>query len=106
MRRRWSLRNPRRLFSTGDPQPSIPEEGEEEDRRPDSVQEVRPLTGSPLRLRAQTISTATLTGSRHSRTVSDVSLQHSLHHEEERNSSTPTFSPSGLPRHWSLSLHS
>ena len=85
MRRRWTLRRSRRLFSTGDHQPSIPEEGEEEP--PDKVQDF------PPRRRAQTISV----GVRHTRTVSDVTDERPPphHKEEDGSSSSPSLTPSG-----------
>ena len=68
--RRWTLRNPRRLFSTGEPQSAIPEER------------------SLLRARAHT-----LAGGRHSRTISDVTEQYSGTREED--SSSPSLTPLG-----------
>ena len=77
VRRRWTLKNPRRLFSSGDPQPSIPEE----------------VTGDrtelPLRQRSQTASTVL-----HSQTVSNVTAQYPLHGDDDSSSSGLT--PSGI----------
>lgn len=90
MRRRWTLRHPRRLFSTGDPQPSIPEE-EEEEKLPGKLQDP---VDFPLRRRAQTIS---IGGVRHARTVSDITDERTLlnHKEEDGSSSSPSLTPSG-----------
>lgn len=102
MRRRWTLRHPRRLFSTGDHQPSIPEE-EEEEKLTGTVQSPADL---PLRRRAQTISVG---GVRHARTVSDVTNQQAMqlnHREEDESSSSPSLTPSGLSSvSHSLRLH-
>lgn len=88
MRRRWTLRHPRRLFSTGDHQPAIPEE-EEEEKPPGKVQDP---VDFPLRRRAQTISIGAV---RHARTVSDVTDERLLHKEEDGSSSSPSLTPSG-----------
>lgn len=83
LRRRWTLRNPRRLFSTGDPQPSIPEE------EAVKVEPCIDLANTSPRRRAQTVSNV-----HHSRTVSDVTEQQSLPRGEDSSSPAPT--PSGL----------
>ena len=75
VQRRWTLKTPRRLFSTGDSQSAIPEEE-------------AGLGQSHLRQRAKT-----LPGGRHSRTVSDVTEQFAVGREEE--SSSPNLTPSG-----------
>jgi hypothetical protein len=77
LQRRWTLRNPRRLFSTGGHQSSITEEVT-------STAHAQPA----LRQRAHMLS-----GVRHSRTVSDVTEQYMPVREEE--SSSPSLTPSG-----------
>ena len=84
LRRRWTLKNPRKLFSTGDPQPSIPEEGEGDTGRP-----------LALRQRSHTI--------HHSRTLSDISEHHALPGEED--SSSPSLTPSGTVSAVALPTH-
>ena len=75
MQRRWTLKAPRRLFSTSGSRSTIPEEGS-------GVPE------SPMRQRSNT-----LPGGRHLRTVSDVTQQFAAAIEEE--SSSPNLTPSG-----------
>lgn len=75
VQRRWTLKNPRRLFSTGDSQSIIPEE------------ENPHINPPPLRTRAKT-----LTGAHHSRTISDVTEQYIAVQDE---SSSPNLTPSG-----------
>ena len=75
LQRRWTMKNPRRLFSTGDPQSAIPEEGSG-------------LEQPPLRARAHT-----LAGVRHSRTASDVTEQYVATREDD--SSSASLTPSG-----------
>ena len=75
--RRWTLKTPRRLFSTGDPQPSIPEH------------EPSQLTESPHHRRTQTVAAI-----RHTRTHSDITEHQKVLREEE--SSSPSLTPSGL----------
>ena len=93
VRRRWTLRNPRRLFSTGDPQPSIPEE------EAIVVEPAIDLVNTSPRRRAHTVSNV-----HHSRTVSDVTEQQSFPRGEDSSSPTPTPSGLGVNVQWEMTL--
>ena len=94
LRRRWTFsKSPRRLFSAGDHEPSIPEE---EEREVDSAQEMPTSVEPVLRPRAHTVGSAS---PKHVRSTSDVTDKQTYQNkleDEMAHSSSPSLTPSGI----------